>query len=180
MFEGSCEMGRRWTRRRWMGRRWMGLIAIGQMSTWVLTVGPPPASVQTAGATATDAPPAASAQTAQAAEAVRAREVAFAATMADRDMEAFLAFISPEAVFFTGDRPLRGRDAVTEAWAPFFEGSTAPFSWAPDVVEVLESGSLALSSGPVLDPDGNEIGRFNTVWRLDADGRWRVVFDKGS
>lgn len=114
------------------------------------------------------------------AEVVRAREIAFAKTMADRDHEAFLEFISPEAVFFAGDRPLRGRKAIGEAWAPFFEGATAPFSWHPDVVEVLESGSLALSSGPVRDADGNEVGRFNTVWRLDGEGRWLVVFDKGS
>jgi len=49
-----------------------------------------------------------------------------------------------------------------------------------DQSEVLESGGLAFSSGPVLDPDGNEIGRFNSIWREDPDGVWRVVFDRGS
>lgn len=111
---------------------------------------------------------------------VRAREIAFAQTMADRDFEAFLTFVSPEAIFFNGNRPLRGRDAVAEAWAGFFEEDRAPFSWAPDVVEVLDSGRLALSSGPVLDAAGAPVGRFNSIWRKEADGRWRVVFDKGS
>jgi ketosteroid isomerase-like protein len=111
---------------------------------------------------------------------VEARELAFASTMADRDLDAFLTFVSPEAIFFNGDQPLRGRAAVTEAWSAFFEGEQAPFSWRPDVVEVLESGSLALSSGPVFDPDGQQIGRFNSIWRKDADGQWRVVFDRGS
>lgn len=114
------------------------------------------------------------------AAAVRAREVAFAATMARRDFSAFLTFVSPEAVFFNGNQPIRGREAIGEAWTPFFEGPNAPFSWAPDVVEVLESGSLALTSGPVRDPSGAEVGRFNSVWRRDADGEWRVIFDKGS
>ena len=45
---------------------------------------------------------------------------------------------------------------------------------------VLDSGSLAPTSGPVTLPDGSEAGRFNSVWRLDADGEWRVVFDRGS
>lgn len=117
---------------------------------------------------------------AELAEVVRAREVAFARTMADRDLDAFLGFISPEAIFFDGEEPLRGRDAVAAAWAAFFEGPAAPFSWAPDGVQVLDSGTLALSSGPVRDASGAEVGRFNTVWRLDADGRWRVIFDKGS
>jgi len=115
-----------------------------------------------------------------AASVVRAREVAFAATMSRRDLPAFLTFVSPEAVFFNGNQPIRGRTAIGEAWAPFFEGPTAPFSWGPDVVEVLESGSLALTSGPVRDASGVEVGRFNSVWRKEADGEWRVVFDKGS
>ena len=110
---------------------------------------------------------------------VRAREIAFAATMSDRDLGAFLAFVSPEAVFFAGNTPLRGRDAVEEAWSPFFDGEEAPFSWSPDVVQVLESGSLALSSGPVLNTSGEVVGRFNSIWRRDSDGVWRVIFDKG-
>jgi ketosteroid isomerase-like protein len=44
---------------------------------------------------------------------------------------------------------------------------------------VLGSGSLALTSGPVHDPEGKLIGTFTTIWRHEADGRWRVVFDKG-
>jgi ketosteroid isomerase-like protein len=115
-----------------------------------------------------------------AAAEVEAREIAFAKTMADRDLEAFLTFISPEAVFFSGNEPLRGREAIARGWAPFFEGAEAPFSWHPDVVEVLESGRLALSSGPVMAPSGEVRGRFNSIWRKDADGQWMVVFDKGS
>ena len=115
-----------------------------------------------------------------AASEVEAREIAFAKTMADRDSEAFLTFISPEAVFFSGNEPLRGHEAISKAWGPFFEGETAPFSWHPDVVEVLESGYLALSSGPVRKPSGETAGRFNSIWRKEEDGQWRVVFDKGS
>jgi hypothetical protein len=45
---------------------------------------------------------------------------------------------------------------------------------------VLDSGTLALSSGPVRSPDGKVFARFNSIWRLEAPGVWRVVFDKGS
>lgn len=110
---------------------------------------------------------------------VREAEMAFAATMADRDHKAFASHVSEEAVFFGGGAVLRGRDAVAAGWAGFYEGPNAPFSWTPDQVEVLESGTLALSSGPVFDPKGNRIGTFNSTWRLEADGVWRVVFDKG-
>ncbi len=105
-------------------------------------------------------------------------ELAFAATMAERDHAAFTAFLSEDAIFFGGTGPLRGKSAVAAAWKPYFEGPTAPFSWEPDMVEVLDSGDLALSSGPVSGPNGAGVGRFNSIWRLEPDG-WRVVLDKG-
>ena len=111
---------------------------------------------------------------------VEAREIAFAKSMADRDIEAFATFVSDEAVFFNGSEPLRGKQAVVDAWSRFFEAPDAPFSWHPDVVVVLDSGTLALSSGPVYAADGSVIGRFNSVWRRESEGIWRVVFDKGS
>lgn len=106
-------------------------------------------------------------------------ESAFAQTMADRDLQAFAAHVAVDAVFFGRQGPLRGRAAVVAGWQRFFEGPAAPFSWSPEAVEVLASGTLALSSGPVRDPTGRQIGTFNSVWRRDPDGRWRVVFDKG-
>jgi len=125
-------------------------------------------------------PPSALAQEAPTAlqETVAARERAFARSMADRDHAAFVTFLSAEAVFY-GQRTLRGRDEVAEGWRPFFDGAQAPFSWEPEQVEVLPSGTLAHSSGPVLDADGNRVATFNSVWRLEADSVWRVVFDKG-
>jgi ketosteroid isomerase-like protein len=45
---------------------------------------------------------------------------------------------------------------------------------------VVDSGTLAATSGPVRNPKGEVTGRFNSVWRLESDGRWRVVFDRGS
>jgi ketosteroid isomerase-like protein len=110
-------------------------------------------------------------------------ERAFAATMAKRDPAAFALNISQEAIFMgSSDRPrvLRGRDAIVEVWKQYFEGPAAPFSWEPDIVEVLDSGTLALTSGPVRDPKGELVGRFNSIWRLEPDGRWRVVFDRGA
>ena len=73
----------------------------------------------------------------------------------------------------------RGRQEIAEAWKRYFDGPQAPFSWRPETVEVLESGTLALTSGPVFDPQGRQIGTFNSTWRRDADGVWRIVFDKG-
>jgi ketosteroid isomerase-like protein len=106
-------------------------------------------------------------------------ESSFAATMASRDSVAFARFIAPDAVFFGEKAVLRGKPAVVEGWSRFFAGRDAPFSWRPEKVEVLDSGSLALSTGPVHDPEGRQIGTFSSIWRRESDGSWRVVFDKG-
>ncbi len=107
-------------------------------------------------------------------------ERAFARTMAERDHAAFVRFVSEEAVFFSGTKVLRGKQQVADAWKPYYQGPTAPFSWQPDQVEVLQSGALALSSGPVRDANGKLIATFSSVWRLEAPGVWRIVFDKGN
>lgn len=109
---------------------------------------------------------------------VFAAESSFAASMAKRDLKAFAAMLSEEAVFFADAGALRGKAAVVEGWRKFFAGGV-PFSWEPDVIEVLPSGTLALSSGPVHDRDGNRVGTFNSIWQREPDGRWRVIFDKG-
>lgn len=111
---------------------------------------------------------------------VWAAELAFARSMAQRNLDAFAEFIADDAVFFSGTTALRGKRAVVEAWSAYFSAPDAPFSWEPDQVEVLASGTLALSTGPVRDPAGGVIARFNSIWRLEAPNRWRVVFDKGS
>src|SRR3954451_527599 len=84
-------------------------------------------------------------------EEVRRTEIAFAKTMADRDPAAFASFLSKETIFMSNGRVTRGAKQVSERWKGFFEGAPAPFSWAPESIEVLDSGSLAMSSGPVRD-----------------------------
>jgi ketosteroid isomerase-like protein len=111
---------------------------------------------------------------------VIATERAFAATMKARNHGAFSNFVADEAVFFSGATALHGKEAVLKAWKRYYDMPRAPFSWEPDEVEVVESGTLAISGGPVYDPNGKLIGRFSSIWRLEAPGTWRVVFDRGS
>jgi ketosteroid isomerase-like protein len=113
-------------------------------------------------------------------KAVADTERAFAKTMADRDLAAFSKFLAPDTVFQGGKGPLRGPTEVTAAWKKFFEGPQAPFSWEPDNVLVMTNGELALSSGPVRDPSGKLVARFNSVWRQEAPGVWRIILDMGN
>ena len=107
-------------------------------------------------------------------------ERAFAKTMADRDFAAFQEFLSPEAVFFSGQQPTTGKADVVRQWKSLYEKPEAPFSWEPAKVVVLPSGKLALSTGPVRDKNGVLIATYTSIWRLEAPNTWRIVFDKGN
>lgn len=114
-------------------------------------------------------------------ELVADAERSFAASMAMRDLTAFAALVSQEAVFFggaDGNTALRGRAGIVDGWKRYFDGP-APFSWTPDSTEVLDSGTLGATSGPVRNAHGIQTGRFNSIWRLESDGAWRVIFDRG-
>jgi ketosteroid isomerase-like protein len=108
-------------------------------------------------------------------------EVAFARTMAQRDLAAFERFLSPHTVWWSGPQgsPLRGKAAVVEAWKRFYEAPQAPFSWQPDEVVVIGDGTLGASTGPVRDPTGKVVARYRSVWRREPDGRWLIVLDRG-
>jgi ketosteroid isomerase-like protein len=145
-----------------MALAWCGAVAMGL----ALAVSAPSAGAQT------------SAQETWRAE-VFAAERAFARSMAERDIAAFARLLADDTLFFGGRNVFRGKAAVLEGWKAFFDGPNAPFSWEPDQVEVLASGQLALSTGPVRNPKGEVTARFNSIWQRQADGRWLVIFDKG-
>ena len=112
------------------------------------------------------------------AQQVRATEIAFAKTLADRDVQAFRAMIAPDVIWLA-DQPLRGPDQVLTRWQKFFDAQQPPFSWAPEVVEVQQGGKLALSTGPVLDPAGKRVGTYTSIWRREPGGEWKIIFDRG-
>jgi len=111
---------------------------------------------------------------------VTAVELRFAARMAARDAAGFRRLLAPDVIFANGRQPLQGPDAVMAVWGRYFEGPQAPFAWKPDLVLVLPSGELAQSSGPVSNPEGRVIARFQSVWRRKAAGDWEIVFDQGA
>src|ERR1039457_6885396 len=79
-------------------------------------------------------------------EQVRQTEIAFAKTLADRNPTAFASFLAAETVFMSGGRATRGATQVAERWKAFFDVAQAPFSWAPEAVEVLDRKSTRLNS----------------------------------
>jgi ketosteroid isomerase-like protein len=117
---------------------------------------------------------------------VRCREIGFSKSIESRDMELFRSFLDDDARF-VGVDVTRGPDEITEGWRTFEPENGPSLKWRPQIVEVLEDGKLALSRGPYRytqkNEEGEEVdywGTFNSIWRLQDDGSWKVVFDAGS
>ena len=124
--------------------------------------------------------------TADLADDVRCREIGFSQSVENQDIDAFRSFIDADARF-VGAGVLRGVDQIAEGWSVFFKPGLPRIKWRPQIVEVLEDGRLALSRGlyvsTAANADGETVeswGTFNSIWRLNDDGVWRVVFDAGS
>ncbi len=117
---------------------------------------------------------------------VRCRETSFSRSAENRDIDAFRAFLDADARF-VGGRVLRGPEEIVSAWQAFFADDGPEIKWRPQFVEVLDDGTLALTRGPYRtisrSADGDVVerwGTFNSVWRVNDDGTWLVVFDAGS
>src|SRR5580765_295443 len=116
------------------------------------------------------------------------RELSFAGSVRRHDGAAFAEHVDPDAVFsVNGSAPQRGRSAIAGSWAGIVSGKRGRLDWYPDRVIAANSGDIAWSSGPALFelPDGHGgwtpmLSRFSSVWRRNADGEWRVVFDSGT
>ena len=119
-------------------------------------------------------------------EAARAAELAFAASVANGDPAAFAAAVDDDAVFVDGGGITRGKDAIVANWAPLMAPDRPDFRWHPEIVELSGDGTIALSRGPwtmkAKRADGTVVergGTFNSIWRRQADGSWRILFDAG-
>ena len=117
---------------------------------------------------------------------VRCREIAFSQSVEARDAIRFASFIESDARF-VGSSVTRGSNNIVEAWSAFFTAHGPAIKWRPQFVEVLADRSLALTRGPyrmiTKDDQGMETehwGTFNSIWRLQHGGDWKIVFDAGS
>jgi ketosteroid isomerase-like protein len=124
---------------------------------------------------------------AAAAQIVKA-DTDFARSVADKNRERFLSLIAEAAIFSGGTaNELHGRDAVMKDWAPFFAPDGPTLTWAPTTGEVIGAGDLGYTTGRSVfstkEADGKSTerrGQYITIWKKQADGSWKVIYDTGS
>ena len=118
--------------------------------------------------------------------AIRIADLEMAKAVSDRNLEKFNALVADDAVFF-GREVSRGREAVAKAWLPLFTDASMFLTWQPTEVHVSASGDLGYSIGTYermsKDASGrpaSATGTYVSIWRKQADGKWRAVLDIGT
>ena len=98
-------------------------------------------------------------------------------------MEAFATFAAEDAVIKRGGKLIKGRAAIKE-WYQNNSGPDEKLTWKPDFVDVSSSGDLAYTYGgfEFSYPDSTGMiqtssGTFHSVWKRQADGSWKFVYD---
>jgi ketosteroid isomerase-like protein len=88
---------------------------------------------------------------------------------------AFAAWSAEDAVIFT-PRPASAK----AAYADPNNRPSGRLEWWPVYAGIARSGDLGFSTGPFEVEGGQAHGWYFTIWRREADGRWRWVLDHGT
>lgn len=97
--------------------------------------------------------------------------------------DAFVYFADDSAVLVRNNHLIKGKEEI-EAYYSKSPMLNIQLAWQPEFVEVAACSDLAYTYGPYTfsakDSTGREIvseGIFHTIWKRQADGSWRYVYD---
>lgn len=79
-----------------------------------------------------------------------------------------------------GKPPIQGISAFSDSYD--HEKDIKTISWTPSYAEVAKSGELGYTWGTwtLNDPDTVLYGKYFTVWKKNAENKWKVVLDGGN
>lgn len=108
----------------------------------------------------------------------------FAALAAEKGIkEAFLEFAAKDAVISRNNRIYSGKAGIAE----YYDSQNMKnikLEWKPDFVDVSTAGDMAWTYGKYSFHGESESGEkieaegiFHTVWKRQADGSWKYVWD---
>jgi len=108
-------------------------------------------------------------------------ERAFSRAAAEKGTkEAFLAFMSEEAVLF------RPQPVLGVQWMKERPASPGVLSWRPVFADVSTAGDLGYTTGPYelkkspAEPVAASFGNYVTIWQRQPNSSWRVAIDLGT
>ena len=116
---------------------------------------------------------------------VKAADAGWAEAATSKSAERMVEFYDDKGVFIGQDgKVVCGRESLKAAWVAFFSTPGIKLTWQVQVVEVSQSGDVAVSYGPWQIEQGQlgqtitRAGTYVFVWKRQADGKWKVLVDK--
>ena len=113
-------------------------------------------------------------------------EAKFAKDVLEKGGAGFAEWFAEDGVALgNGAAPLVGRVAIAKSanWSP----KAYQLTWTPTAAVMGPSGDMGYTwghfEGHSMDAQGNPVtttGRYMTIWRRNADGKWQVVLDAGA
>ncbi len=110
----------------------------------------------------------------------------FAKATAERRLEGWVGYFAEDGVSLA-NQPAVGREAIRATFKPLFDNASFRLEWAPVKAGILPSGTVGYTEGRATSyrtgPKGETLvqhSSYVTVWKKQADGSWKVVFDTGA
>jgi Zn-dependent M28 family amino/carboxypeptidase len=111
-------------------------------------------------------------------------EVAFARLVKAQGMKTgFLTYAADSAVLNRSNKLIKGKKEMA-AYFDRIKLKNISLDWYPDFIEVSDAGDLGYTYGhytfTATNTEGKPVqdaGIFHTVWKRQADGKWRFVWD---
>jgi ketosteroid isomerase-like protein len=111
-------------------------------------------------------------------------EKAFSAmAQSDGIAEAFLSYAAEDAVLMRNNTLVKGKEAMKDLLLAEASENVS-LVWEPDFVDVSASGDLGYTYGKFTYTLTDSLGKnqvmegvFHTVWKRQADGTWKFVWD---
>ena len=104
-------------------------------------------------------------------------------TAVAKNLDALASYVAEDGVAYPPNEPIAvGREAVRKVWAANFAVPGFQISWQANAGGVAKSTGWTAGTyrASFNGPDGKPMvqnGKYVTVWRKGADGRWQVVRD---
>jgi len=121
----------------------------------------------------------------KAVDALRAADAAWLKAYNTKDAGKAASFFDPQGSILVPNTPiLTGKDAIAKFIANGVALQDYKLAWRPDKAGVADSGELGYTSGTYemsfREASGKAVsdkGKYLMVWKKQADGEWKVLFD---
>jgi len=117
--------------------------------------------------------------------AIKAADVAWSKASEGKQTDAFFDAYAEDANSYGPNMPPdKGKEAIRKSMTQVMGAQGFSLTWVVDKVEAAKSGDVGFSRGhyrmAMKGPKGEDIqdhGNYVTIWKKQADGKWKVAED---